>query len=62
MNVYGLRNARATIHIDYFLDLLTEKLRLGNPQRFRGDLVYKRMRCDTVRIGFIFVNVKLCHA
>src|ERR1700704_642850 len=56
IKVYGLRNAKATIHIEYALRLPGEgpPLRTGS-----GNAKYsiKVNRCETVRIGFIFDNV-----
>src|SRR3981081_1603241 len=75
-NVYGLRNAKATIHIDYSLGHPGENLRLQPPRwvAAQAEASIEANRCETVRIGFIFDKVgwpcrdsqppatKLCHA
>src|SRR5882757_2196520 len=63
-NVYGLRSANATIHIDYSLGRPGEThpgqtLPLQPPRLVAAPAVasIKANRCETVRIGFIFDKV-----
>jgi len=51
-NVYGLRNARATIHIDDSLKFLYEA---GPGTRKSADSACEVFGCETVRIGFFLL-------
>jgi len=54
--VYGLRNAKATIHIDDSLKFLYEA---GHRHSKSADSAYEVFGCETVRIGFIFATVTM---
>src|SRR5258708_429091 len=59
MNVYGLRSAKATIHIDYSLGHPGETLPLQPPRWVAApaEASIEANRCETVRIAFIFDKV-----